>query len=165
MQSTQSSVIMRINIQYQIINMEAKLSIIRGEKQYYEYCDLLEKLVFEEKESNRDDIELLYLLIEKWDSENINEDELDPIELLKAIMEQNQLKAYELAEILDVNKSTVSRIMNYQKGLSKKSIRILSEQFSISQESLNKHYKLNPLKRKGKTSSRFQKSQQKEEVA
>ena len=82
------------------------------------------------------------MLIEKWDKENLPEVVLDPIQLIKALLQQNRLKSKDLSEILGVNKSTASRILNYQKGLSKKSIRILAKYFSISQESLNKPYKL-----------------------
>jgi len=122
--------------------MEKKYTIIRTVNQYKEYCNELEKLVFDERGNYIDDIELLTLLIEKWDKENLPEIDSDPIELIKALLQQNHLKSKDLSEILGVNKSTVSRILNYQKGLSKKSIRILADYFSISQESLNKPYKL-----------------------
>lgn len=122
--------------------MKKQYTIIRTVNQYNEYCNDLEKLVFEEKEENHDDIELLTLLIEKWDKENLPEVDLDPIQLIKALLQQNRLKSKDLSKILGVNKSTASRILNYQIGLSKKSIRILAKYFSISQESLNKPYKL-----------------------
>ncbi len=122
--------------------MEKKYTIIRTINQYDEYCDELEKLVFDETGNNMDDIELLTLLIEKWDKENLPQIDSDPIQLIKALLQQNNLKSKDFSEILGVNKSTASRILNYQKGLSKKSIRIIAEHFSISQESLNKPYKL-----------------------
>ena len=110
--------------------------------QYFDYCDKLETLVFRNNENDADDIELLTLLIEKWDKENLPAIDSDPIQLIKALMEQNGLKSKDLVEVLGVNKSTVSRILNYQKGLSKKSIRILSSHFAIRQEALNQPYKL-----------------------
>lgn len=101
-----------------------------------------------------DDIELLTLLIKKWDEENLPKMNTDPIELIKALMQENGLKATDLAKILEVNKSTVSRILNYQKGLSKKSIRILAEYFAIAQEALNQPYKIkNEINRKFKDAS------------
>lgn len=122
--------------------MEKKYTIIRTVSQYDQYCNELEKLVFEDDGKNMDDIELLTLLIEKWDKDNLPEKDSDPIQLIKALLQQNRLKSKDLSEILGVNKSTASRILNYQKGLSKNSIRILAKYFSISQESLNKPYKL-----------------------
>lgn len=130
------------NTQFQITKMIQQIKIIRTKKQYYNYCNLLESLVVSNKKKNKDDIELLTLLIKKWDEENLPELDNDPIKLIKALMDVNSLKSIDLANILEVNKSTVSRILNYQKGLSKKSIRILAGHFSIDQEALNKPYKL-----------------------
>jgi len=122
--------------------MIKQYKIIKTEKQYDEYCNILEKLVLLNKKKDMDDIELLTFLVEKWDTDNLPEMDTDPIQLIRALMEENQLKSIDLANILEVNKSTVSRILNYQKGLSKKSIRILSSHFCIAQEALNKPYQL-----------------------
>ncbi len=105
-----------------------------------EYCDILEHLT--DRNENEDEIELLTFLIEKYDEEHMPARDVNPIELLKLFMSEHKMKSKDLAEILDVNKSTVSRILNYQKGLSKNSIRILADYFAISQESLNKPYEL-----------------------
>lgn len=116
--------------------------IIRNEKQYYKYCDILEKLVAKAPKDNEDDIELLTLLIEKYDEEHMPSKDINPIELIEIFMKEHEMKANDLAALLNVNKSTVSRILNYQKGLSKRSIRIIANHFAISQEALNKPYKL-----------------------
>jgi len=134
--------------------MTEQYKIIRNEKQYYKYCNILEKLVLSNINRDLDDIELLTLLIEKWDNENLPIIDSDPIQVIKALMQENNLRSVDIAKILEVNKSTVSRILNYQKGLSKKSIRILSSHFCISQEALNKSYKLkNKINRKFKDAS------------
>ena len=122
--------------------MASQYTIIRSVKQYDEYCNRLEELLIDRKINRQDDIELLTLLIEKWDKDNLPIVKTDPVQLIKALMQQNGLKSVNLAEILGVNKSTVSRILNYKKGLSKKSIRILAKHFAISQESLNQPYQL-----------------------
>ena len=57
-------------------------------------------------------------------------------------MEENKLKPKDLIEILDLSKGTVSKILNYHKGLSKDTIRKLSHYFKISQEAFNRPYKL-----------------------
>lgn len=142
------------NTQLQTTSMIKKIKIIRTKKQYYDYCNLLESLVNSNKKKDRDDIELLTLLIKKWDEENLPKIDNDPIKLIKALMEVNSLKSIDLANILEVNKSTVSRILNYHKGLSKKSIRVLAEHFAIDQEALNKPYKLkNEVNKKFKNAS------------
>lgn len=119
-----------------------KYTIIKNEKQYDRYCDILEDLVDQGEDQNADEIELLSLLIEKWDSEHFSDVDLDPIEFIRVLMEENNLIAKDLVEILNLSKGTVSKILNYQKGLSKETIRTLSSHFKVSQEAFNLPYKL-----------------------
>ncbi len=119
-----------------------KYTVIKTEEQYNNYCNILENLISEDSPALDDEIELLTLLIEKWDSEHSTFNDLDPIQLIKSLMEENSLKAVGLAKLLGLSKGTVSKILNYQKGLSKETIRTLSEYFHISQEAFNRPYKL-----------------------
>lgn len=120
-----------------------KHTIIKSLPQYNEYCRLLEELVDkEETKAVNDETELLTLLIENWDEDHNTFKESDPIELLKYLMEENNLKAKDLAEILHVSKGLVSDILNYKKGLSKEIIRSLSDRFKVSQEAFNRPYEL-----------------------
>jgi len=121
-----------------------KYKIIKSKTQYNDYCEKLERLIDKKAKdkSESEEIELLTWLIEKWDAEHNTFDELDPIEILKSLMDEHNLKAKDLAGILHVSKGLVSDILNYKKGLSKEIIRNLSIQFKLSQETFNKHYKL-----------------------
>ncbi len=119
-----------------------KYTVIKSQKQYDEYCSILEKLISKDDDKFSDEIELLTILIEKWDDEHNSFEDVDPIELLKSLMESSNLKAKDLVEILDLSKGTISKILNYQKGLSKETIRKLSDHFKISQEAFNRPYKL-----------------------
>lgn len=119
-----------------------KYTIIKTEEQYIGYCNTLENLIEKDHDKHIDEIELLTLLIEKWDNENNSFSELSPIELLKELLFENNLKSKDLVDILNLSKGTVSKIINKQIGLSKNSIRKLSNYFKISQEALNKPYKL-----------------------
>ena len=119
-----------------------KYKIIKDKKQYKRYCDTLEELINFELSEDIDEIELLTLLIEKWDKENNTLNDLNPIELLKALMHENNLKSKDLVDILGISKGTVSKILNYHKGLSKETIRKLAEYFKLSQETFNRPYKL-----------------------
>jgi HTH-type transcriptional regulator/antitoxin HigA len=91
----------------------------------------------------QDEIELLTLLIWKWDQDHNSFIDLNPVELLKSLMKDHQLKSKDLVEILGVSKGLISDILNYRKGLSKEIIRLLSSHFKISQEAFNRPYKLN----------------------
>ena len=119
-----------------------KNTVIKSERQYNKYCNILEKLIKYNDKKFSDEIDLLSILIEKWDSEHNTFEEVDPIELLKSLMDENNLKAKDLCEILNLSKGTISKILNYQKGLSKETIRKLSRYFKISQEAFNRPYKL-----------------------
>ncbi len=119
-----------------------RYTIVKSKKQYDEYCDTLESLITDNNKESQDEIELLTLLIEKWDEEHNTLNELNPIELLKALMVENNLKSKDLVEILNLSKGTVSKVLNYHKGLSKETIRKLSEYFKVSQESFNRPYRL-----------------------
>ena len=123
--------------------MTLKYTVIKSIEQYNTYCNLLEELVMREGNIVQDEIELLSLLIEKWDSEYNSYKDLNPIELLKALMKENNLIANDLVDILDLSKGTISKILNYNKGLSKDTIRKLSDNFKVSQEAFNRFYKLN----------------------
>jgi HTH-type transcriptional regulator/antitoxin HigA len=92
--------------------------------------------------SNQDEIELLELLIEKWDSENNSFTDLDPVELLTTMMDEHNMKATDLVGILNLSKGTISKMLNYHKGISKESIRKLSDYFKVSQDMFNRPYKL-----------------------
>lgn len=129
--------------------MEAlKYKIIKTEDQYQEYISKLEGLlVADPEDSIQEEIELLTLLIEKWDEEHNSFELADPIQLLHALMAEHQLKNKDLVVILGVSKGLVSDILNYKKGLSKEIIRTLAKHFSLSQEAFNRPYKLkSPIK-------------------
>lgn len=131
-----------------------KYSVIKSEQQYNEYCNKLEQLLNHYNDSITDEIELLTLLIEKWDEEHNSFRELNPVELLKKLMEENNQKAKDIAGILNLTKGTVSKILNYQKGLSKETIRKLAQHFKLNQEAFNRPYKLmNPVNKKFRDAS------------
>jgi HTH-type transcriptional regulator / antitoxin HigA len=122
-----------------------RYKVIKTEGQYKKYCDILEGLTDTTKRSKalQDEIELLTLLIEKYDEKHTTIDDTDPIELLKYLMKEHKLKAVDLAKLLQVSEGLVSDMLHYKKGLSKETIRILSERFKLGQAAFNRPYKLN----------------------
>jgi HTH-type transcriptional regulator/antitoxin HigA len=61
-----------------------KYTIIKSRQQYNDYCKELEQLLDSNDDNNDkvDEIELLTLLIEKWDAEHSMLLEVDPVELI-----------------------------------------------------------------------------------
>lgn len=119
-----------------------KYKVIKTKEQYNEYCGVLEDFVCAENLDLQDEIELLTLLIEKWDKENNSLMDMEPIELLKYLMVEHNLKSKDLVEILGLSKGTVSKILNCHKGLSKGTIRKLADYFKLSQEAFNRPYRI-----------------------
>jgi len=121
-----------------------KYKVIKSKSQYKSYCKILEELVDVTPKSSavKDEIELLTLLIEKWDEDHNTFMELDPIALLQSLMQEHGLNATALAGILDISKGYLSDILHYKKGLSKDVIRVLADHFKVSQEAFNRPYDL-----------------------
>jgi HTH-type transcriptional regulator/antitoxin HigA len=63
-----------------------KYTLIKSKEQYLTYYNLLEELVIEDKNESLDEIDLLTLLIEKWDNEHNTLNDSEPIEILKSLM-------------------------------------------------------------------------------
>ena len=121
-----------------------KYKIITAEKQYDKYCKRLEELVFSSRKTKaiEEEISLLTLLIETYDKEHNTFNEIGPIELLKSLMKDHKMRAVDVAKLLNVSEGLVSDMLNYKKGLSKDTIRILSEKFKLKQEAFNRPYEL-----------------------
>jgi HTH-type transcriptional regulator/antitoxin HigA len=120
-----------------------KYTIIKNRAQYNLYCNQLETLLIQEnQDAQQDEIDLLTLLIEKFDEENNTFKETDPISLLRSLMQDHHLKARNMTGILGISKGYVSDILNYKKGLSKEVIRKLAGHFKVRQEAFNRPYKL-----------------------
>jgi HTH-type transcriptional regulator / antitoxin HigA len=118
-----------------------KYKVIKNADKYKEYCIQLENLLSEQEIGQvQDEIDLLTLLIEKYDENNDTFVENDPITLLRSFMEDHNLKAQDLTTILGIGKGYVSDILNYKKGLSKDVIRKLAMYFKVRQEAFNRPY-------------------------
>lgn len=122
-----------------------KYKVITSERQYDNYCKILEQLLFSTPKSKaiNEEVALLTLLIETWDKGHSIFNQLEPVALLKSLMKEHQLKSLDIAKKLNVSRGLVSDILNHKKGFSKEVIRKLSELFKLSQEAFNKPYKLN----------------------
>jgi HTH-type transcriptional regulator / antitoxin HigA len=120
-----------------------KYIIIKNKSQYDQYCNQLEILLGRANtEPFQDEIDLLTLLIEKYDEEHTAFKETDPIIMLRSFMQDHNLKPQDMTQILGISKGYVSDILNYKKGLSKDVIRKLADYFKVRQEAFNRPYDL-----------------------
>lgn len=120
-----------------------KYKVIKTKSQYNQYCKELERLLENGgSKAVQDEVDLLTLLIKKWDYEHNNFEEVDPIQIIHSLMDEHNIKSKDLVQLLAFSKGYVSEILHYKKGLSKEVIRKLSDYFKVSQEAFNRPYKL-----------------------
>jgi HTH-type transcriptional regulator/antitoxin HigA len=119
-------------------NME--YTVIKNEKQYNKAINRLEQ-IFDAKKSTRegDELELLSLLIDKYEQEKYPIDFPDPIDAIKFRMEQLGYQQKDLVSAIGL-KSRVSEILNRKRKLTLEMIRKLSAELSIPTDILVKEY-------------------------
>ena len=113
-----------------------ELKIIRTEKEYNDALRRIDKLMdtavgFPEEE----ELELLLLLVEKYEREHFPIEPPDPVEAILFRMDQEGLTASDMVTYLG-SQSRVSEVLNRKRQLSLKMIRNLHQGFDIPLESL-----------------------------
>lgn len=118
--------------------MEIKL--IKTEKEYKKALKQLDVL-FDAKPGTKqgDELELLMLVIEKYESEHFPIEAPDPIEAIKFRMEQLGYKPKDLENIIGY-KGRVSEILNKKRKLTLEMIRRINQQLNIPAEVLVQPY-------------------------
>src|ERR1035437_6401199 len=121
-------------------------SSIKDKSQYGDYCSRLMFLLKKEQANNLTEeenieIEILSLLIEKWDDDyNTFNNEMDPIELLHYLMDNHGLSNNNMAVILGVDEEYVSKIMNYKRKMTSNMVEILANHFKMNHEAFDREY-------------------------
>jgi len=123
-----------------------KYKRISSLKQYTEYCNEFEKLILKDLKKDKDEIDLLELLIEDYDNRTIesigqNED-MNPVELLQYLMTENEITKAELARQLEVSRQLITEIVNYKRNISKKMVMKLAERFKMRPLAFSREYQL-----------------------
>jgi HTH-type transcriptional regulator/antitoxin HigA len=114
--------------------------IIKTEAEYEAAIARLEEIFDSNKGSNEaDELELLSLLIEKYENENSPIGFPDPVEAIKFRMEQLGLKQKDLVKAIGL-KSRVSEVLNKKRKLTIEMIRQLHSTLGISTDVLIKEY-------------------------
>ena len=113
---------------------------IKNKKDYQISLDRLE-LIFDSKKGSQlgDELEILGILIEKYEDEHFFIGFPDPIEAIKFRMEQLGYNQADLAKIVGL-KSRASEILNKKRKLSLEMIRILHDRLKIPSEVLIQTY-------------------------
>ena len=133
-----------------------RTKILKTEEEYNEACERVYLLInssenaIEPNSPEGEEIELLSLLIEKYEQENYQMEAPSPIEAIKFRMEQMNLKQIDVAPLFG-GKTRVSEVLNGRRALTLKMITLLNRYLGIPLESLisgNKEMQLEPEKKK-----------------
>ena len=106
---------------------------IASERQHQEYLEVLDKLASKERPTSEEEkyADVLITLIEAYEEEHHAIPEASPVEVLRALMEANELRQKDLAPILGTE-SIVSEILRGKRELNKGQIEKLSKRFRVS---------------------------------
>ncbi len=117
-----------------------KITPIRNEKDYQNALERLEVIFDAIKGSEQgDELEILSILIDRYENENFPIGMPDPIEAIKFRMEQMGMKQKDLAEVVGF-KSRVSEILSKKRKLTLDMIRKLNTTLHIPTEVLVQDY-------------------------
>jgi HTH-type transcriptional regulator/antitoxin HigA len=117
------------------------LKPIKTKKDYLQSLERLE-LIFDAKKntSEGDELEILSILIEKYEDEHFPIGFPDPIEAIKFRMEQLGYNQTDLAKVVGL-KSRASEILNKKRKLTLEMIRLIHNSLKIPTEVLIQAYK------------------------
>jgi len=106
---------------------------IASERQHADYLSVLDKLGSKENPTREEEkyAEVLMTLIEAYEEEHHSVPDASPVEVLRALMDANDLRQKDLATIFG-SESIVSEVLSKKRGLNKTHIEKLSKRFHIS---------------------------------
>ena len=122
--------------------------------EYTDYCNQHENLVAEDHNENIDEIELIEILIDEYDSREAQfKKEMNPVELLNSIIDEEQISKATLAKEIGTSRQLISDILRYRRNISKDMVTKLSARFKLRPEAFSRPYLLKNYKAKERVSS------------
>ncbi len=106
---------------------------IASERQHEEYLSVLDKLASKERPTAEEEkyAQVLMTLIEAYEEEHDSIPDASPVEVLRALMDANNLRQKDLAPILG-SESIVSEVLHGKRKLNRRHIEKLSKRFRVS---------------------------------
>jgi HTH-type transcriptional regulator / antitoxin HigA len=106
---------------------------IASERQHMEYLSVLDKLASKGNPKREEEkyAEVLITLIEAYEEEHHSIPDASPVEILRALMDANDLKQKDLVPIFGTE-SIVSEVLHKKRDLNKSHIEKLSKRFRVS---------------------------------
>lgn len=113
------------------------IKLIKSEEEYQSALKEMSK-IFQAKPGTPegDRLELLALVIEDYEAKNYKIEPLSPLDALKCEMEEKGLSQSGLAQLLGMNKSTISEVLSGKKPMSLRFLKHLHKDLGIPAEIL-----------------------------
>jgi HTH-type transcriptional regulator/antitoxin HigA len=120
-------------VDYGALLQETRPEVIQSEQQNAMFIELLEKLTDMEKVGPAQTklIELLTVLVEKYESKFYPVPDAGPLDIIRHLMEQHELRQKDLVDVFGTE-SIVSDVLNGKRDLTKDHIVRLSARFHVS---------------------------------
>lgn len=106
---------------------------ITSDRQHAEYLSVLDKLASKENPTSEEEkyAAVLMTLIEAYEEEHHSIADASPLEVLRALMDANDLRQKDLVPIFG-SESIVSEVLHKKRALNKMHIERLSKRFNVS---------------------------------
>lgn len=106
---------------------------ITSDRQHREYLSVLDQLASKQNPTNEEEkyAEVLITLIEAYEEEHHSIPDASPVEVLRALMDANDLRQKDLVPIFGTE-SIVSEVLHKKRDLNKGHIQKLSKRFHVS---------------------------------
>jgi antitoxin component HigA of HigAB toxin-antitoxin module len=88
-------------------------------------------LGYELSRDQTDYLEALTLFVHEYEQQFVSAPERNPVELLKHLLEENDLTTKDLAQLLDVDQSLASRLLSGTRKITPERARRLGEHFGV----------------------------------
>ncbi len=120
-----------------------KYTKIKSDQQYSLYCERHEELTYQNYTEHQDEIELIEILIDEYESRTIHfNPKMNPVEVIEYLLKENNITKSQIARDLDVSRQLITDILAYRRDLSKSMIIKLSRKFKLSTAIFTKEYQL-----------------------
>ncbi len=119
-------------------------TVIKNQKQYDKYCDILEALVIKNYKKDLDEIDLLGLLIDEYNTRAMENyiSNLNPVELLKSLIKEHKTTQVALSKKLKISPQLLTDILKYRREITKNLAYKLSSEFKLNFAVFLRPYKL-----------------------
>jgi HTH-type transcriptional regulator / antitoxin HigA len=106
---------------------------ITSARQHEEYLSVLDRLASKDSPTSKEEkyAEVLMTLIEAYEAERHSIPEASPVEVLRALMDANDLRQKDLVPVFG-SESIVSEVLHKKRSLNKTHILKLSKRFQVS---------------------------------